>query len=366
MKHDIKSMLPEEIEVMTASMGLPKYRAAQIFGWVQSGADSFDDMTNLPKGLRERLKESFVIPSATIVKKQISAVDGTVKYLFRLDDGHCIESVFMRYSHGNTVCVSTQAGCRMGCFFCASAIGGLKRNLAASEMLAQVSSAAADTGERVSGVVLMGIGEPLDNYDNVLRFIKLINNGRGMNIGQRHISLSTCGIIENIRKLAREGLQITLSVSLHAPNDAIRRALMPIASKYKVDDLLAVCLDYEKETGRRVSFEYALISGLNDGPDQADELGKKLKGTLCHVNLIPVNEIREREYKRTGKAAAEAFVKRLEGYGVTATVRRRLGGDISAACGQLRRNQESGDRNQETRDCEGEGLKINCFKNERS
>ena len=224
----------------------------------------------------------------------------------------------------------------MGCTFCASTLNGLKRNLAASEMLSQVSAAAADTGERVSGVVLMGMGEPLDNYDNVLRFLRLINDKNGLNIGHRHISLSTCGLVENIRRLASERLQITLSVSLHAPNDELRRRVMPIARKYTVDELLAACRDYEIKTGRRVSFEYALIAGVTDTPELADELGRKLKGTLCHVNLIPVNEIKEREYKRSGRAAAGEFVKRLERYGITATVRRRLGADISAACGQLR------------------------------
>ena len=242
----------------------------------------------------------------------------------------------MRYKHGNTVCISTQAGCRMGCKFCASTLNGLKRNLKASEMLSQIQAAEKDTGERVGGVVLMGMGEPLDNYDNVLRFLKLVNDKNGLNIGHRHISLSTCGLVDNIKRLADEKLQITLSVSLHAPNDELRKTIMPIANKYSVAELLGACREYEKITGRRTSFEYALIAGVTDTMELADELGKKLKGSLCHVNLIPINEIKERDFKRASRESAAAFVKRLEGYGITATVRRKLGADISAACGQLR------------------------------
>lgn len=333
---DIKSMLLPELEAAMEAMGQPKFRALQVFKWLHGAAACFEDMSNLPKALREKLENEYFIPTAQIEAKQVSKIDGTVKYLFRLYDGEYIESVFMRYNHGNTLCISTQAGCRMGCKFCASTINGLKRNLLASEMLAQIQAAEKDTGEKVGGVVLMGMGEPLDNYDNVLRFLRLVNDKNGLGIGHRHISLSTCGLVDNIRRLAKEKLQITLSVSLHAPNDTLRKSIMPIANRYSVDELLSACKEYEDITGRRISFEYALISGVTDTLPLADELGKRLKGTLCHVNLIPVNEIKEREFKRATREAADAFVKRLGGYGITATVRRRLGADISAACGQLR------------------------------
>lgn len=333
---DIKSMLLPELEEVMSSLGQPRFRAGQVFKWLHSAYTDFDGMSNLPKDLRNALKENYEIPGVEIETKQVSAIDGTVKYLFRLNDGEYIESVFMRYKHGNTVCISTQAGCRMGCKFCASTLNGLKRNLKASEMLSQIQAAEKDTGERVGGVVLMGMGEPLDNYDNVLRFLKLVNDKNGLNIGHRHISLSTCGLVDNIKRLADEKLQITLSVSLHAPNDELRKTIMPIANKYSVAELLGACREYEKITGRRTSFEYALIAGVTDTMELADELGKKLKGSLCHVNLIPINEIKERDFKRASRESAAAFVKRLEGYGIMATVRRKLGADISAACGQLR------------------------------
>ncbi len=338
---DIKSMLPEELKTLMADMGQPKYRADQIFRWLHLVGTDFDGMTDLSKPLREQLKENCFIPDVTVAAKQVSAIDGTVKFLFRLYDGEYIESVFMRYNHGNTLCISTQAGCRMGCKFCASTLKGLKRNLLAAEMISQIQRAEKELGEHVSGVVLMGMGEPLDNYDNVLKFLKLVNHPKGLNIGHRHISLSTCGLVENIYRLAEEKLQITLSVSLHAPNDELRQSIMPIANKYSVDELLQACRDYEQKTGRRTSFEYALISGVTDTPQLATELGKKLKGSLCHVNLIPVNEIKERSFKGGTKAAAAAFIKVLEGFGITATVRRKLGSDISAACGQLRDEHES-------------------------
>ncbi len=338
---DIKSMLPEELATYMGALGQPKYRADQVFRWLHSVGVGFDGMTDLSKPLREKLKENCFIPDVTIAAKQVSAIDGTVKYLFRLYDGEYIESVFMRYHHGNTLCISTQAGCRMGCKFCASTLKGLKRNLLAAEMISQIQAAEKDTGERVSGVVLMGMGEPLDNYDNVLKFLRLVNHPKGLNIGHRHISLSTCGLVDNIKRLGEEKLQITLSVSLHAPNDALRQSIMPIANKYSVDELLQACRDYEKQTGRRTSFEYALISGVTDTPELAEELGKKLKGSLCHVNLIPVNEIKERSYRSATRTAAATFVKILEKFGITATVRRKLGSDISAACGQLRDEHES-------------------------
>lgn len=338
---DIKSMLPDELAAYMADLGEPKYKAAQIFRWLHNVGVGFDGMTDISKPLRAKLKEQCFIPDCTVAAKQVSAIDGTVKFLFRLYDGEYIESVFMRYHHGNTLCISTQAGCRMGCKFCASTLKGLKRNLLAAEMLGQIQAAQAALGERVGGVVLMGMGEPLDNYDNVLRFLKLVNDPKGLGIGHRHISLSTCGLVDNIYRLAEEKLQITLSVSLHAPNDRLRQSIMPIANKYSVDELLQACMDYEKKTGRRISFEYALIDGVTDTVELAEELGNKLKGSLCHVNLIPVNEIKERSYKGAGRAAANAFVKRLGDFGITATVRRKLGGDISAACGQLRDEHES-------------------------
>lgn len=338
---DIKSMLLPELEAFIVSLGQPKFRAKQIFTWMHAKGVGIDGMSNVPKALKDLLKEKCTVPSVKIERKQLSAIDGTAKYLFRLDDGEYIESVFMRYKHGNTVCISTQAGCRMGCKFCASTLNGLKRNLSAAEMLAQIQAAQQDMGERVSGVVLMGMGEPLDNYDNVLRFLRLVNDENGLNIGHRHISLSTCGLVDKINALAEEKLQITLSVSLHAPNDTLRKAIMPIANKYCIEELLSACLAYEEKTGRRISFEYALIAGVTDTPALAEELGKRLKGSLCHVNLIPVNEIKERDFKRASKASADEFVRRLQKMGITATVRRRLGSDISAACGQLRDEHSS-------------------------
>ena len=338
---DIKSMLPEELSAFVAELGQPKYRADQIFKWLHAVGTDFDGMTDLPKAFRDKLGENCFIPDVTVAAKQESKIDGTVKYLFKLYDGEYIESVFMRYHHGNTLCISTQAGCRMGCKFCASTLNGLKRNLLPAEMISQIQDAQKDTGERVTGVVLMGMGEPLDNYDNVLKFLRLVNHPKGLNIGHRHISLSTCGLVDNIRRLAEEKMQITLSVSLHAPNDELRKSIMPIANKYTVSQLLETCRDYEKITGRRTSFEYALISGVTDTKELATELGKKLKGSLCHVNLIPINEIKERSYVGASRAAADAFVKVLSTFGITATVRRKLGSDISAACGQLRDEHES-------------------------
>lgn len=333
---DIKSFTKGELEEYLVSLGEPKFRGKQVFKWVQSGITSFDLMSNLPAGLRARLKAEATLTVAEIAVKQVSAIDGTVKYLFKLDDGEHIESVFMRYKHGNTICISTQVGCRMGCSFCASTLNGLKRCLEPSEMLEQIMRAEADTGEKISNIVLMGIGEPLDNYENVLKFLSLVRDPDGLNIGHRHISLSTCGLVDKIRLLAKERLQITLSVSLHAPNDVLRKRIMPVAHRFSVQELLDACKDYEKQTGRRISFEYALIDGVTDTAELADELGKKLRGTLCHVNLIPINQIKERDYKGSTRARIDAFVSCLEKYGITATVRRKLGSDISASCGQLR------------------------------
>lgn len=334
-KIDIASMTLDEIKNYCVSIGEKSFRSAQIYKWLRKGIGDFSEMTDISENLRKRLADDCFIAACKAVRTQISS-DGTRKYLFELYDGELIESVFMQYEHGNTVCISTQAGCRMGCTFCASTIDGLKRNLLPSEMLGQIISAQCDTGERVSNVVLMGMGEPLDNYDNVMRFLKLVNDSQGLGIGMRHISLSTCGLIEKIDRLAEENLQITLSVSLHAPNGNIRSTIMPIARKYGYDELLEACKRYEDKTGRRISFEYALIDGVNDRPADAEELGKRLRGTLCHVNLIPLNPTVRKNYKRSEKRAIEIFTSILEKYKITVTVRRRLGNDISASCGQLR------------------------------
>lgn len=328
-------MTLDEIKEYCAKVGEKSFRAAQIYKWLRKGVLSFDEMTDVSAALRTRLGENCFIASCKAIRTQISS-DGTRKYLFELYDGELIESVFMQYEHGNTVCISTQAGCRMGCTFCASTIDGLKRNLLPSEMLGQILAAQLDTGKRVSNVVLMGMGEPLDNYDNVMRFLKLVNDPQGLGIGMRHISLSTCGLVEQIDRLADENLQITLSVSLHAPNGEIRSTIMPIARKYGYDELLDACKRYEDKTGRRISFEYALIDGVNDRVCDAEELGRRLRGTLCHVNLIPLNPTVRKNYKRSERKAIELFTNTLEKYKITATVRRRLGNDISASCGQLR------------------------------
>ncbi|SMC40319.1 23S rRNA (adenine(2503)-C(2))-methyltransferase RlmN [Papillibacter cinnamivorans] len=341
---DIKSMTPEEIGTVLRELGEPSYRAEQIFRRLHRGARSFDEMSELPQNLRNKLRETFFVTVPEIVKKQTDPEDGTVKYLWRLSDGNCIETVLMRYRHGNTVCVSSQAGCRMGCAFCASALGGFRRNLAPSEILDQVLFTQLDSGLPVSNIVLMGIGEPMDNFENVLRFLDLVNRPQGMNIGMRHISLSTSGLIEKIDKLATYHLQLTLSVSLHAPDDETRSRLMPVNRGTGVDALMDACRRYFQQTGRRISYEYALIDGVNDADWQADLLASRLKRAPGHVNLIslnPVSEIGLVPSRRLGE-----FKARLESHGVTVTVRRRLGRGIDASCGQLRRRQllESGGR----------------------
>ncbi len=335
-KADLLSMFPDELSELVVSLGQPKYRGKQIFEALYKGARDFDELTSLPKTFRESLSESAFIPTADICRKLVSKIDGTVKYLYRLHDGETVESVFMRYKHGNTMCISTQVGCRMGCSFCASTKAGLVRSLAPSEMLLQIMEAERDLNERVSNVVLMGMGEPLDNYDNVIKFLKLINHESGLNIGLRHISLSTCGLVDKIDRLSEEGLPVTLSISLHAPNDEKRKETMPIANRYTIAQLLGACQRFIDKTGRRISFEYALISGVNDLPEDAHQLGKLLSGMLCHVNLIPVNPIKERSYKSSEKNAIKAFTDILESYKINATVRRKLGSDINASCGQLR------------------------------
>ncbi len=332
---DLKSMTLEEMEVLLKGWGEPSFRAGQVFTWLHRGVASFDEMSNLPKALRERLGSECFLTRPTVERKQVSAQDGTIKYLWRLADGNCIETVLMRYQHGNTVCISSQVGCRMGCAFCASTLGGRIRNLTPAEMLDQVLFTQLDSGLEISNIVLMGIGEPLDNFETVLRFLELVNHPKGMNIGMRHISLSTCGLVEKIDKLADYRLQLTLSVSLHAPDDETRNRIMPVNRSVGVQKLMDTCRRYFEKTGRRISYEYAMIDGVNDSNEQADRLAALLKGMPGHVNLIPLNHVEESPLKPSGRVAA--FQKRLESHGVTVTVRRRLGGDIDASCGQLRR-----------------------------
>ena len=338
-KLDIKSMNITELEDLLKELGEPKFRAKQIFDWLHAKqVESFEEMTNLSKGLRENLSETASINGVEIVRKLVSQIDGTRKYLFALSDGAIIESVLMKYEHGNTVCISTQVGCRMGCKFCASTLDGVERGLTAGEMLSQIYAIQKDCGERVHGTVLMGSGEPLDNYDNVVKFLRLINDPKGQNMGQRHITLSTCGLVEKMYDLAEEDLQITLAVSLHAPNDGIRTQTMPIAKVYSMEKLLQACRDYADKTKRRITFEYALIHGVNDGDEHAWELVKKLRDMLCHVNLIPVNDVKERNYVKSTADRVKRFAGILNENGVETTVRRKLGSDIDAACGQLRRS----------------------------
>ena len=337
MSVDLKSLYLDELEDIIKEMGEPKFRGKQIFEWIHNkNVTSFEEMTNLSKSLREKLSENMFITKLEIVDKKVST-DGTQKYLFALEDGNVIESVLMRYSYGNAVCVSTQVGFRMGCAFCASTLNGLEKNLTAGEILSQVYEISRDIGERISSVVLMGSGEPLDNYANVIRFIRLVNDKNGANIGQRHITLSTCGLADKIDVLNEEGLQITLAVSLHAPNDEIRNKTMPVSKKYDMDTLLEACKRYSDATKRRVTFEYALIKGVNDSSENAKELASRLKGMLCHVNLIPVNDVKERDFIRSSEESIKNFAAILNGKMIETTIRRKLGSDINAACGQLRR-----------------------------
>ena len=336
---DIKSLTREQLKNEVVALGHPAFRAAQISDWLDRGCASFDDMTNLPLSLREQLKEKFTIPSVKILKKLQSQLDETVKYLFELSDGNTVESVLMKYKHGWSQCLSTQVGCRMGCAFCATGIDGLARNLLPAEMLAQIEAAQQDHGIRVSSIVLMGMGEPLDNYDNVLRFLQMLSQEGGVHIGMRHISLSTCGIVSGIRRLMDEKLQLTLSISLHAPNNQIRSRIMPINRRWPVEELLDVCREYIAVTGRRISFEYAMMNGVNDSDACALELAARLKGMLCHVNLIPANEVAGKEHRRSTASRLKQFQTILEKQGINVTVRRTLGADISASCGQLRRQQ---------------------------
>ncbi|MEE3395150.1 MAG: 23S rRNA (adenine(2503)-C(2))-methyltransferase RlmN [Candidatus Onthomonas sp.] len=332
---EIKSCSRSELAQLMADLGQPAFRAKQVFQWLHRGVASFDEMSNLPKSLREQLKERCVLTVPQVERKQVSKLDGTIKYLWRLADGNCVESVLMRYQHGNTVCVSCEVGCLMGCAFCASTLGGLVRRLTAGEILDQVIFVQKESGQTISNIVMMGIGEPLDNFDNVMRFLELVNDPEGVNIGMRHISLSTCGLVDKIDKLAEHRLQLTLSVSLHAPDDETRTRLMPVNRAVGVDRLFETCRRYFETTGRRISYEYAMVDGVNDNDWQADLLAKRLRGVPGHVNLIPLNDVRESPLKPSRRV--RQFQQRLEQQGVTVTVRRRLGSDIDASCGQLRR-----------------------------
>ena len=338
---DLKDFEYEELENFIVELGEKKFRAAQIYKWLHLGVTSYDEMTDISKSLREKLEKISYVSTLKTEEKFISKLDGTVKYLFSLPDGNAVESVVMRYHHGLTICISTQVGCRMGCRFCASTIGGLYRNLTAGEILNQVIFAQKDLGERISNIVLMGIGEPMDNYDNVVKFLKNVNNEKGLNIGLRHITISTCGVVPGIIKLADEGLPVTLTISLHAPNEAIRDEIMPVNRKYKIKELVKACKYYLDKMGRRISFEYSLIHGVNDSLDNADELSRLVRPLHAHVNLIPVNKVEERDFEKSSKHDIDAFLNRLLNNGINATVRRELGSDISASCGQLRKKLKS-------------------------
>ncbi|MCQ2513746.1 MAG: 23S rRNA (adenine(2503)-C(2))-methyltransferase RlmN [Ruminococcus sp.] len=338
---DIKSMTLDEITELIVSNGFPKFRAKQIFGWINKGITNFNQMSNIPTELKNFLNTSSYISVANIEKKLVSRYDNTVKYLFSFNDGECVEAVVMSYKHGYSICISTQVGCKMGCTFCATGKSGFSRSLTPSEMLGQIETAQNDLDIRISNIVLMGMGEPLDNFDNVVRFIRLVSSDDGLNIGMRHITLSTCGLVPKIYELADLHLGITLSVSLHAPNDQIRRKTMPIARKYSIEELLQACRDYFKTTGRRVTFEYSMISGVNDSDANAKELAQRLDGMNCHVNLIPVNTVEGTGYIKSNIKRQQSFIDILAEKNITATVRRTLGSDINASCGQLKRKHQS-------------------------
>ena len=342
-KKDIASYSFEELQEEMLAIGEKGFRSRQIYSWIHEKlVDDFEEMTNLPKALRQKLEAAYEIRRVEMEKRQISKIDGTNKFLFCLKDGNMVESVLMKYKHGNSVCISSQVGCRMGCRFCASTLDGLERNLTPSEMLRQVYQIQKITGERVSNIVIMGTGEPLDNYDNFLKFIHMVSDEHGLNISQRNITASTCGIVPNIRKLAEEKLQITLALSLHGSNQEKRRSLMPVANKYELHEVLEACDYYFEKTGRRITFEYSLVHGVNDTPEDAKELMGILKDRNCHLNLIPVNPIKERNYEKPDKKSAENFKNKLEKNGITVTIRREMGSDIDGACGQLRRKTMQG------------------------
>ena len=338
---NLKSLTQPELADILKQLGQPAFRAGQVFTWLHKGVRSYDEMTNLPKALRQTLAEHYPLFVPKVVRKQESQKDGTIKYLWQLSDGNCVETVLMRYRYGNTVCISTEVGCRMGCAFCASTIGGLVRRLEPFEMLDEVLFTQIDSGLPISHIVLMGIGEPLDNFDNVMRFLELVNHPDGMNISMRHISLSTCGLVPKIDELAARKLQISLAISLHGPNNELRSKVMPVNKAYPIEELLAACRRYYDATGRRIHFEYAMIDGVNDTPECAKELLGRLKGLGAHVNLIPLNHVEESPLKPSSREAVARFQKLLEDGGVTATVRRTLGGDIDASCGQLRRKYQT-------------------------
>lgn len=334
---DLKDFEYNELIEYLKELGEPKFRAEQIFSWLHKGVGSYDEMTNLSKATREKLNAVSYVSTLKIITKLVSKIDGTVKYVFELPDGNCIESVVMRYHHGLTICISSQVGCRMGCRFCASTIGGLNRSLTAGEILNQVIFAQNDIGERISNIVIMGIGEPMDNYDNIVKFLHNVNHEKGLNIGYRHITLSSCGVVPGLRKLAKEKLPITLAISLHAPNDEIRDTIMPVNHKWKIKELMECCREYVETTGRRITFEYSLIHGVNDLPEQAKELAKLVRPIHGHVNLIPVNKVEERDYHKGTAEEIREFCDMLTSLGINASVRRELGSDISASCGQLRK-----------------------------
>jgi len=337
MMNHLRSMTQSELQSLLKELGQPAFRAKQLYIWLHKGVRSYEEMTNLPKSLRDALAEKYPLTVPKVVRRQESRKDGTMKFLWELSDGNCVETVLMRYHYGNTVCISTEVGCLMGCKFCASTLGGLVRRLEPHEMLDQVLFTQLESGLPISHIVLMGIGEPLDNYDNVRRFLELVNSPDGMNISMRHISLSTCGLVPGIDRLAEEKLQLTLSVSLHAPTDEIRNAIMPVNKAYPTEELLAACRRYYEKTGRRISFEYAMINGVNDTPEAAKILLRRLKGLPAHMNLIPLNHVEESPLKPSTRQAVQQFQQILEQGGIPATVRRTLGGDIDASCGQLRR-----------------------------
>lgn len=340
MKTDIKSLSFDELVALVNALDLPKYRAGQLFSWLHKfGVTDFSQMANIPKSIRSVLAERYYISGCSIEEKYVSRIDSTVKYLFRLHDGEYIESVIMKYKYGYTICVSSQVGCKMGCRFCASTLAGFKRNLTAGVIESQIHAAQTDLNIRISHIVLMGIGEPLDNFDNVIRFIENVNNDNGLNISARNITLSTCGIVPKIKALMQLNLQITLTISLHAPNDEIRSRTMPVNEKYSVHELIAVCREYALRTSRRVSFEYTLIKDVNDSRECAEELSELIKGMLCHVNLIPVNNVDERNNIRSTDESVNNFLQILQKNGINATIRRTLGSDINASCGQLRRKK---------------------------
>ena len=350
---DLRSLPLEELTAQLKSLGYPAFRAKQIHEWLDRGVADFEQMTNLPKDLRRQLAQMYSVPSVKILRKLVSSIDGTVKYLFELDDGETVESVLMQYKHGWSQCLSTQVGCKMGCTFCATGMGGFIRDLSAAEMMAQIEAAQQDTGVRVSSIVLMGMGEPLDNYEQVVRFLRMLGEEGGVHIGMRHISLSTCGVVPGIYRLMEEQIPLTLSISLHAPNDEIRSRSMPVNRRWPMEELLRACRDYIAATGRRISFEYAMIDGVNDADAHAAELAERLRGMLCHVNLIPVNVVEGKAQRRSSRERIRSFMDILEKKGINTTVRRTLGSDINASCGQLRRQQDQREDTENTRPVEG-------------